>query len=337
MSGRGQFPTSRHASTGNMFTPSSLSLSGISLNSGGAVEDQNGSQYLTIPGHGMPISLSAPSHKQVFDTSMFNDDGSDFANSAHSHSLNNSPNMHQGLTLAARGLSHLDNSSNGGAVRRHRSMTPSLHRSGDSYSSRRPGTANSMSGEFPPDAISAPRGYHPYPGSSSRSGSATNSPMVGATMGLEPMSYSSSMGMPRRSPPHGDLNIHHLSLGPSASSLGLTGLERPGSSLSVHSQHSTHSAGNPPFGGDLYRTESPTPFVSGPQDPVSNGISDSPSPYVADLPASYTQPHLMGQQHPAAAPTGFMASDQFGNMFGVPMSADGQYVGYAHPQHVNSM
>ncbi|KAJ7648454.1 hypothetical protein B0H17DRAFT_435223 [Mycena rosella] len=94
-------------------------------------------------------SISAPSHKQAFD-----------------HGSLYPPGM------------LLESSTGAGPIRRHRSMTPSLVRNGESI--RRPLTSNSNGGEFAGVLGASPgRGYHPYAAysaSNSRNGSAHSSP-----------------------------------------------------------------------------------------------------------------------------------------------------------------
>ncbi|KAJ7446070.1 hypothetical protein FB451DRAFT_1375962, partial [Mycena latifolia] len=95
-------------------------------------------------------SISAPSHKQVFD-----------------HGSLYPPGM------------LLESSTGAGPIRRHRSMTPSLVHNGEPI--RRPLTSNSNSGEFAGVLGASPssRGYHPYAYGSaagSRAGSAHSSP-----------------------------------------------------------------------------------------------------------------------------------------------------------------
>ncbi|KAJ7588491.1 STE like transcription factor-domain-containing protein [Mycena floridula] len=253
---------------------------------------QDDSQYLSIPGSGIPISISAPSHKQAFDHS----------------------SLYQSSTLFS------EPGSAGGAVRRHRSMTPSIMRS-DGPTARRPLTANSMTGEFPADAQpSSGRGYHPYP-ASSRNGSAHNSPMGGilglpVEFGGQGLGRSSSRASSLSAQVHDD-QMNRLSLGS----------DRPGSSLSVRSNSSN------PYAENIYRTESPAPFANQ-QTPSVNpaALTDSPSHFMSDLPSYHPQQHHAQTAPPLDKNLMYMYNNAGGNR------DDQEYAGYSqHPQHVSTI
>ena len=98
---------------------------------------------------------------------------------------------------------------------------------------------------------------------------------------------------------------------------GGTSTSRPGSALSL-------------YGGDVYRTESPAPFVGGP------GMTESPGHFSSELPGFQHQHH---QQHAATVPIVF---DKNGEFFDGQYAAGGGGGGgegyqYAHPQHVSTM
>ncbi|PBK60997.1 STE-domain-containing protein [Armillaria solidipes] len=256
--------------TGEPWAPSSAPIDvyrgpqSISSNSSGS-----GSVY---GDDGPYVSMSAPSHKQAFDQSALYPPGV----------------MDTGA----------------GAVRRHRSMTPSIMRNGSGDSTgpvRRPGTA---SGESP-----APRGYHPY--AHTGYSSAQSSPSV-YPVGL-PGSGITRRSSSRASSGYGvEEQMRQMMRSDSTGSSS-----RPGSSLSLHHGSS--------YGGDIYRTESPAQF--------SGGITDSPAAYVTDLPQTTYQP-----THAATVPAQF---DKHG-MFMMDQQQQQQYTTqegyqYAHPQHVSTM
>ncbi|KAK0436033.1 hypothetical protein EV421DRAFT_1982404 [Armillaria borealis] len=256
--------------TGEPWAPSSAPIDvyrgpqSISSNSSGS-----GSVY---GDDGPYVSMSAPSHKQAFDQS----------------ALYPSAVMDTGA----------------GAVRRHRSMTPSIMRNGSGDSTgpvRRPGTA---SGESP-----APRGYHPY--AHTGYSSVQSSPSV-YPVGL-PGSGITRRSSSRASSGYGvEEQMRQMMRSDSTGSSS-----RPGSSLSLHHGSS--------YGGDIYRTESPAQF--------SGGITDSPAAYVTDLPQTTYQP-----THAATVPAQF---DKHG-MFMMDQQQQQQYTTqegyqYAHPQHVSTM
>ncbi|KAK0433740.1 STE like transcription factor-domain-containing protein [Armillaria borealis] len=256
--------------TGEPWAPSSAPIDvyrgpqSISSNSSGS-----GSVY---GDDGPYVSMSAPSHKQAFDQS----------------ALYPPAVMDTGA----------------GAVRRHRSMTPSIMRNGSGDSTgpvRRPGTA---SGESP-----APRGYHPY--AHTGYSSAQSSPSV-YPVGL-PGSGITRRSSSRASSGYGvEEQMRQMMRSDSTGSSS-----RPGSSLSLHHGSS--------YGGDIYRTESPAQF--------SGGITDSPAAYVTDLPQTTYQP-----THAATVPAQF---DKHG-MFMMDQQQQQQYTTqegyqYAHPQHVSTM
>jgi transcription factor STE12 len=175
------------------------------------------------------VSVSAPSHKQAFDHGALFDSGL------------------------------MDTGGGPGPIRRHRSMTPSVVRSGES---RRPVTASST--EFPTGSpgstsgslLTGMRGYHPYAGyaSSSRSSSTHSSPSgfsiplateyPSQQQGQRSASRSSSLsGMQEQM-----RQLMNISLDP-PSQADPYGIDRPGSVGPTST-----------FGHDIYRTDSPAQF-----------------------------------------------------------------------------
>ncbi|KAF5378534.1 hypothetical protein D9615_007191 [Tricholomella constricta] len=127
--------------------------------SGYRTHSSSSSASSSVYGDDFVTSISAPSHKQAFD-----------------HATLYPTGMLESAASAAAG--------GPGPVRRHRSMTPSVMRNGESI--RRPMTANST-GEFHGNdspgsssglVLGGGRGYHPYAayGSNSRAGSTHSSP-----------------------------------------------------------------------------------------------------------------------------------------------------------------
>ncbi|KAF8870355.1 STE like transcription factor-domain-containing protein [Mucidula mucida] len=198
-----QWPSSAPISYG----PRPMSSAGTSSSGSGSMYGDDDGAYL---------SMSAPSHKQVFD--------------------------HASL--------YPSSSLDGGPVRRHRSMTPSLIRngSGDSVgggggSTRRPGTSSGDS--------NLPRGFHPY-----------------AHAGYSSTHSSPSMypvGLPRSSSRAGvEEQMRQMMRSDSGGSVG--GGSRPGSALSLY--------------GGGYRTDSPSPFGG------AGAGEESPAVYASELPGS---------------------------------------------------
>ncbi|KAF9050888.1 STE-domain-containing protein [Hymenopellis radicata] len=221
-------------------------------------------------GDGAYLSMSAPSHKQVFDHA----------------------------SLYPPGV--LDNSATGGGpVRRHRSMTPSLMRNGSGDSAgptRRPGTS---SGESP-----VPRGFHPYAhaGYSSTQSSPSMYP-VGLPGSLTRRSSS-------RASSNFGAGVEEQMRQMMRSDSGGSSSSRPGSALSL-------------YGGDMYRTDSPSPF--------GTGLTDSPAAYPSELPP----PPPTGGGFPGHAATvpgngNFFGDAHFGSG-GAGSGGDPYH--YAHPQH----
>ncbi|KAJ7759721.1 hypothetical protein DFH07DRAFT_1060147 [Mycena maculata] len=174
-------------------------------------------------------SISAPSHKQVFD-----------------HSSLYPPGM------------LLESSAGAGPIRRHRSMTPSLVRNGEPI--RRPLTSNS--GEFA-GAVGASlssRGYHPYASysaSGSRAGSTHSSPSYNNI----PLPADYNM---RRS----DSRNSNLSAGGGGGggNGGLGEQMRQMMSMNIDQRGDADAqyVAAPGYQSDMYRTESPGPFTSSP-------------------------------------------------------------------------
>jgi hypothetical protein len=201
----------------------------------------SGSDYYPLP-----VSMSAPSHKQAFDIPL---QAPPLQSSSSSSSL------------------HFDNSVDGGAVRRHRSMTPSMMRS-------RPGSSHSMS-----DHGGGGGGYHPYANarvnsSSSQISSAHSSPvpafMAGPSMDRRrptSMYVASDMMMPAR--PGSGLDGDMLGRPPSGMSFGGGG----GGGVTDSPAHFAHELPPLPSYGN------------------GNGNGNSPPFYPNPAPASEYPPH----------------------------------------------
>ncbi|KAK7035659.1 hypothetical protein R3P38DRAFT_2616052 [Favolaschia claudopus] len=242
-------------------------------------------------------SISAPSHKQAFD-----------------HASLYPPGLLENL------------STGGGAVRRHRSMTPSVVRNGEPI--RRPLTSNS--GEFPGVGASpSSRGYHPYAygsASGSRAGSTHSSP-----------SYHNIPLAPefRRS----DSRNSNLS----ASGSGGSGLNEQmrqmlsmGGSSGADADAQYVTAPGYPGGQEMFRSDSPGPaaFTSSPQP-----FTSSPGLYSTDLPGGGTQYETYAgahQHHAQTVPAQFDKQGLYAEYGSAPGGAGGDY--YAtHPQHVSTI
>ncbi|KAL4255168.1 STE12 transcription factor family protein [Pleurotus pulmonarius] len=233
-------------------------------------------------------SLSAPSHKQVFDQTAL-----------YGH-LDN-------------GMSGVPPSSAGGPVRRHRSMTPSVARHGEqirrpltsssgdfsaglpgtgSVNNGSPGSTSSLSGVAAGNGTS--RGYHPYAAysaSASRSNSAQNSPMtypmtLGPDYGVQPM---------RRS----DSRASNASASGGGGGSGGALHEQMRAMMNMDLNGAQQQAGSGGvFGSDVYRTDSPGPLQG------SHSVTASPAPFVGgELPGQYGDQHFVpidGQYDPHA-------------------------------------
>ncbi|KAL0068252.1 hypothetical protein AAF712_004637 [Marasmius tenuissimus] len=241
------------------------------------------------------VTASAPSHKVGFDhgsllppnvysgsESGSNSVSSSYSSSsgiphsspaipAQSHAMSMDSGMngaHQSLLL---GSSSLNGTLNGGPVRRHRSMTPSLYGSG-----RVPhGRPVSSSGHYPAGGRSSPGagelassiGYHPYANRSTSAISAHSSPSP------------AYVDLPRRS-----------------DSRASNHMMRPGSAASMHSA----------FGGEIYRTDSPVPYSGGMTGTNGGGMmTDSPAAFAIDLPAMGNTA-MYGQNVPSQGSTPYM-------------------------------
>ncbi|KAJ3893479.1 STE-12 alpha [Lentinula edodes] len=268
-----------------------------------SVSHHGGSASLPVPG--MNLSVSAPSHKLAFDHSNLYPQGM--------------PEPSSALFAASMGGLSVDSSTAGGPVRRHRSMTPSLMRGADGGFVRRP-TSGGGSGDNMTSSI-----YHPYASSSrasslSRGGGSVHSSPAGHSMPLP------GIGMQRSESRASSLSVEvsgsdHLHQARQM-------LSRPGS---VDPSASSSNS----YAGEVYRTESPAPFVN--HLPIGPGrVTDSPGTFVVDLPrpgSSYQHPsHL----HSATVPAQFGMSelDEQFSMQGVNSSAGN---GGFYPQHVSTI
>ncbi|KAF7300222.1 hypothetical protein MKEN_01346000 [Mycena kentingensis (nom. inval.)] len=223
-------------------------------------------------------SMSAPSHKQTFD-----------------HGSLYPPNM-------------LVESSGGGAVRRHRSMTPSLVRSGEPI--RRPLTANG--GEFPGGSGASPnnRGYHPYghyggSQSGSRAGSAHSSPSFNNSLQLAP-----DYGMRRSESRNSNLSANGM--------------------MVDNADGQAQYANATTFAGEIYRSESPAAFASSPQP-----FTSSPGMYATDLPPA-GPPYDGYPQHAQTVPAQFEKNAYPMDHFTPGTSNNGEYF-VPHAQHVSTI
>ncbi|KAH7869450.1 uncharacterized protein C8R40DRAFT_732454 [Lentinula edodes] len=268
-----------------------------------SVSHHRGSASLPVPG--MNLSVSAPSHKLAFDHSNLYPQGM--------------PEPSSALFAASMGGLSVDSSTAGGPVRRHRSMTPSLMRGADGGFVRRP-TSGGGSGDNMTSSI-----YHPYASSSrasslSRGGGSVHSSPAGHSMPLP------GIGMQRSESRASSLSVEvsgsdHLHQARQM-------LSRPGS---VDPSASSSNS----YPGEVYRTESPAPFVN--HLPIGPGqVTDSPGTFVVDLPrpgSSYQHPSHI---HSATVPAQFGMSvlDEQFSMQGVNSSAGN---GGFYPQHVSTI
>ncbi|KAL0565401.1 hypothetical protein V5O48_016623 [Marasmius crinis-equi] len=256
---------------GSLFPPS-VSYSGASgsENSGSNSVSSSYSSSSGIP-HSSP---AIPAHALSMDSA-----------------LNGASPAQQSILLANASL-------NGGPVRRHRSMTPSLYSSGRHHP--RP---VSSSGHYPTGGRSSPGsgeftssvGYHPYANRSTSALSAQSSPALGF-VGLPPRSDSRAS--------------NHMM--------------RPGSSASMHSA----------YGGDVYRTESPTPYGGGMTTGTNGGgmMTDSPAAFVMDLPSMGPNNAMFSHNVPgqgSGQPSSFSGNGYMGRG---QLESGGYY-----PQHVSTM
>jgi len=188
-------------------------------------------------------SMSAPSHKLAFDhAALYNAP---------------SPNM-LGLALGVDSPNNGQHPGGGGPIRRHRSMTPSLMRNGENV--RRPMTTSS-GGDFATTTTTTTttannRGYHPYASALPYATTAkTMSTQSSPSTYPVPLDYVSSTS--GNTPPFDHQSV--VASPPRSMSLG----DVEGYSLTSSSSSSTSSSTVPPTPspfGDMFRTDSPTPF-----------------------------------------------------------------------------
>ncbi|KAF5376369.1 hypothetical protein D9757_008637 [Collybiopsis confluens] len=262
-----------------------------------------GSASLPIPGMNQ-ISVSAPSHKLAFDHSNLYPPGLlDPSSASFAGSMN-------GLSVDSTG---------GGPVRRHRSMTPSLMRGADGGVVRRP-----TSGGSPSESIGT-GGYHPY-ASSSRASSLSRG---GGSVHSSPANHQiplPGMGMQRSDSRASSLSVEVA--GSEHLQHARQMLSRPGSADPTASMNGYQ-------GEMVYRTGSP----AFPSHMSTSQVTDSPGTFVMDLPnPSYQQappPHL---QHsatvPASAHYGISGMDEH---YGVQHMNGGNYYPHPHPHHVSTI
>ncbi|KAK7460613.1 hypothetical protein VKT23_009333 [Stygiomarasmius scandens] len=275
-------------------------------------------------------SASAPSHKVAFDHNTMYPQGM---------LLEPSSAASTGTSVSSASAATLGvgfESTGGGPVRRHRSMTPSLYRGGDNGGVvRRPGSSHahtqphphSFSGHHLPHHSHTSDGvYHPY-ATSSRASSRTRGPGGSASVHSSPATGSLSLGLPMgMSIPRSDSRASNLSGTSPSNALGLN--MRPGS-----------SAGSV-YGGDIYRSDSPASFHSGNAEHNGNGnaqsqVTDSPAPFAAmDLPNITVggYPTTGDAPHAATMPVPV----QYGMNHGHAMQNDAG-MAYAYPHHVSTM
>ncbi|KAK7045967.1 hypothetical protein VNI00_006962 [Paramarasmius palmivorus] len=314
-----------------------------------ASRPQSGVFDLSIYDNASSGSLSAPSHQVAFDhgslyppgvpySSGSESGGSASVSSSYSsnsgiHSAMPSPampihtlSMDSGMSASPHGQSALLGSSlNGGPQRRHRSMTPSL------YGNRQHGRPLTSSGPYPSRSPSRGRhspgsgeyvgvGYHPYASGPTRSGSSHGNGSVMGSAQSSPATGQRGIGLPPRSDSRA------------------SNMMRPGSSASMASG----------YGGDIYRTESPTPYmgqVGSVPGAASGMVTDSPAAYVMDLPSmngpvGYVPQQSAHQQHPHSHtiastndPAYNVASSYHGRGHAFNMENGGGY----YPQHVSTL
>ncbi|KAF9039888.1 hypothetical protein BJ165DRAFT_1407051 [Panaeolus papilionaceus] len=204
-------------------------------------------------------SVSAPSHKQSFD-----------------HAALYPPSV-----IESSGI---------GPMRRHRSMTPSLHRNGEPV--RRPMTS-SGSGEFPAGVSGSPasvhsslsssgggRGYHPYAysNSNSRAGSTHSSPQVHS------IPLSGDYNQMRRS------ESRNSSYGGGAGALHEQMRQMMNMGLESHDATQAHGTVPGAFNDGVFRSDSPASFHQ----------TESPAPFTIDLPVQFSNQATYGQQQQQA-------------------------------------
>lgn len=198
-----------------------------------------GEQFVTMPppvSSRMMMSASAPSHKQAFDhAGMYPPPGSSPV----------PPAMVPDSQMFAQ-----DISANGGVVRRHRSMTPSIARASSTGGfTSRPGSSHSLSGDFSGDAFAHSRGYHPYAGGRANSTSSA--------------SIASSASSTHSSPAQGAFLALDNGLPRSDSRASM--VDQLGHQLSLRdgSPHTGADNSGSMYSGDMYRSDSPTPYNNG--------------------------------------------------------------------------
>lgn len=205
-----------------------------------SVSPQSNSSSSSVYGDDYAATMSAPSHKEAFD--------------------------HAAMYPAG-----MLESAAGSAVRRHRSMTPSVVRDGGPI--RRSITA---SGDYSHlvNGGSSNRAYHPYAygsGSHSRASSTTSSPAV------YPVPLSGEYPPhPRRS------ESRNSSLGTALQEQMMMNMSLSGSasaaSGTMYGTHHANGSASSVYGDEVYRTDSPASFAS---------QNASPAPYTSELPIQY--------------------------------------------------
>nr|AGO06027.1 transcription factor STE12 [Volvariella volvacea] len=215
--------------------------------------------------YGLATSMSAPPNKQVFDQSIYLDSSIESA---------------------------------AGAVRRHRSMTPSVVRNGEPI--RRPLTASSeLSQGSPGTSFQNARAYHPYAyghhsASQSRAGSTHSSPNAyNIPLAADNGAYA------RRSESRN-------------SSYGALP-EQVRQMMNMQLDHGDNAAAGALYAEDMYRTDSP----AHPQ------TTESPAPYTTELPVHYTTDGTIQNATPGSFMKGNMLMQQ--NHFAQGIEAGGYY------------
>ncbi|ESK89185.1 ste-12 alpha [Moniliophthora roreri MCA 2997] len=315
---------------------------------GSASRPQSGVFDLSVYDATSGGSVSAPSHKLAFDHGSLYPPGMPYGSGSESGSVSSSYSSNTGIHSAVAspampvhtlsmdsglngltGSPHpqpllLGSSHHGGPVRRHRSMTPNLYgskshsrplTSSGPYPSRSPSRGRHSPGSGSEYGVSSV-GYHPYAGGPSRS---------------SPHGHGSVMGSAHSSPATGQRGIGL----PPRSDSRASNLMRPGSSASMSSV----------YGGDMYRTESPTPYMSNAPGAVNGMVTDSPAAYVMDLPAMNNNTAIFGhnvppqhpQQHSHTIASTNDPAYHISPPYGRGHAFNGENGAGYYPQHVSTM
>ncbi|THU85414.1 hypothetical protein K435DRAFT_389572 [Dendrothele bispora CBS 962.96] len=288
-------------------------------------------------------SNSAPSHQVAFDRSTMYPQGMLLEPSSAAP-----PTSVSSASPATLGLGF--ESTGGGPVRRHRSMTPSLYRGGENGVVRRPGSSHAHTQPhshsfhgLPHHSHTTDGVYHPHPyATSSRASSRTRGPSGGSSsVQSSPATGSMSLGLPgmgmSMNLPRSESRASNLSVSGTSPNNALGLNMRPGS-----------SAGSM-YGGDIYRSDSPAPFnsMAGGSSGAENGnqsqrqVTDSPAPFAMELPnitvgmGGYPTETAHAATMPVQGVYGMNHSQGQGHS--MQNGAGMGYNTYSHPHHVSTM